>query len=70
VNDKKYRRYYIDWWNIKKSTVYGLVSFVVITAVLVGGGWWLYKNDFFLSKTETGDIPPDAARIISFEGDV
>lgn len=70
VGDKQYRRYYIDWWNIKRSTIYGLVSFVVIITVLIGGGWWLYKNDFFLAKTKVDDVPTDAARIISFEGDV
>lgn len=71
MNDNnKYRRFYVDWWNIKRSTVYGLVSFLVISAVLVCGGWWLYKNDFFLAKTTVDDIPRDSARIISFEGDV
>ena len=70
MSEKKYRRYYVDWWNIKRSTVYGGVSIIVILTVLIGGGWWLYKNDFFLSKTEINDIPTDAARIISFEGDV
>jgi len=70
MSDKKYRRYYIDWWNIKRSTVYGGVSIVVILTVLIGGGWWLYKNNFFLAKTEINDIPADSARIISFEGDV
>lgn len=71
MNDnQKYRKYYIDWWNIKKSTVYGIVSAVVLLGVLTGGGWWLYRNDFFLGKTEIDDTPKDAARIISFEGDV
>ena len=70
MSEKKYRRYYVDWWNIKRSTVYGGVSIIVILAILIGGSWWLYKNDFFLSKTEINDIPTDAARIISFEGDV
>ncbi|HEY0426248.1 MAG TPA: FecR domain-containing protein [Pyrinomonadaceae bacterium] len=66
----KYRRYYIDWWNIKKSTVYGTVAVVLTLAILIGGGWWLYRNDFFLAKTTVDDIPKDAARIITFEGDV
>lgn len=67
----KARRYYIDWWNIKKSTVYGIITVVVLLGALTGGGWWLYRNDFFLAKTnEINDIPKDAARIISFEGDV
>lgn len=43
---------------------------MVILTVLIGGGWWLYKNNFFLAKTEISDIPTDSARIISFEGDV
>ncbi len=70
MSDKQYRKFYVDWWNIKRSTVYGLVSVVVILTVFIGGGWWLYKNDFFLAKTTVDDIPRDAARIISFEGDV
>jgi hypothetical protein len=66
----KYGRFYVDWWNIKKSTVYGLITVVLLLAILGGGGWWLYRNDFFLAKTEVDDTPKDAARIISFEGDV
>ncbi|CAN5267425.1 hypothetical protein BH10ACI1_BH10ACI1_00810 [soil metagenome] len=70
MTEKKYRKYYVDWWNIKRSTVYGGVSILLLLGLLIGGGWWLYRNDFFLAKTETNDIPQDAARIISFEGDV
>lgn len=70
MSENKYRKFYVDWWNIKKSTVYGGVSIVLLLGVLIGGGWWLYRNDFFLAKTEINDIPTDAARIISFEGDV
>ena len=70
MSENKYRKFYVDWWNIKKSTVYGGVSIVLLLGLLIGGGWWLYRNDFFLAKTEINDIPTDAARIISFEGDV
>lgn len=70
MNEHKYRRFYVDWWNIKKSTVYGIITFVLVIGAVGGGGWWLWKNEFFLEKTEVGDIPKDAARIISFEGDV
>jgi hypothetical protein len=67
----KFSRFYVDWWNIKKSTVYGAITIVLLLAALIGGGWWLYRNEFFLAKTnELADIPKDAARIISFEGDV
>jgi hypothetical protein len=70
MNENKYRRFYVDWWNIRKSTVYGVTATVLVLGVLIGGGWWLWKNEFFLAKTEISDIPKDAARIISFEGDV
>lgn len=67
----KFRRFYVDWWNIKKSTVYGGITIVLLLGAIIGGGWWLYRNEFFLAKTnELTDIPKDSARIISFEGDV
>ena len=69
-DENKYRRYYIDWWNVKKSTIYGIIATILILSTLIGGGWWLWKNEFFLAKTAVEDIPKDAARIISFEGDV
>ena len=70
MNEQKYRRFYVDWWNIRKSTIYGVIATVLILGALFGGGWWLWKNEFFLAKTTVEDIPKDAARIISFEGDV
>jgi predicted phage tail protein len=66
----KYRGFYVDWWNIKKSTIYGVIAVVLTLGILIGGGWWLYRNDFFLAKTEVDDTPKDAAKIISYEGDV
>ena len=70
MSENKYPKFYVDWWNIKKSTIYGGVSIILLLGLLGGGGWWLYRNDFFLAKTDTMEIPTDAARIISFEGDV
>ena len=68
--EKKYRKYYVDWYQIKRSTVLGGAAIFLFFAVLGGGGYWLYQNDFFLAKQETTEIPPDAARVVSFEGDV
>lgn len=68
--EKKYRRFYVDWWQIKRSTIYGGAAIILFLAVVFGGGWWLYKSDFFAAKPELTDVPKDAARIISFEGDV
>lgn len=67
--ERKYRKIYVEWWKIRKSTIYGLVAFVVVCVMVVGGGWWAIRNNFFVPK-DVSDIPKDAARIISFEGDV
>lgn len=66
---EKQGKFYIDWWNIKKSTIYGIAALIVILAVLVGGGWWAVRRNWFAQPTAS-DIPKDAARILSFEGDV
>ncbi|HXG86266.1 MAG TPA: FecR domain-containing protein [Pyrinomonadaceae bacterium] len=67
--DNKNPRFYVDWWNIRKSTVYGAAAFVVLLALAAGGWWWL-KNRSFQANDEKTSVPKDAARIISFEGDV
>jgi len=68
--EKKYRRFYIDWWQIKRSTALSGAAIILFLAGFIGGCWWLYRNDFFLAKPEQTEIPKDAARITSFEGDV
>jgi hypothetical protein len=66
---EKQGKFYIDWWNIKKSTIYGLVAFVVLSALIGGTAWWAIRHDWF-AQPQQKDIPKDAARILSFEGDV
>ena len=66
---EKQSKFYIDWWNIKKSTIYGIAAFIVISALLFGGAWWAIRHNWF-AQPETRDAPKDAARILSFEGDV
>jgi FecR protein len=68
--EPKFRRYYVDWWNIRKSSVYGLIALVVFIGLLVGGAWYASRNNWFSSTGETGEAPKDAAQLISFEGDV
>lgn len=68
--EKKFRGFYVDWWQIRRSTVYGSAAIILLLAILAGGGWWLYRNNFFIAAPESGDMPKDSAKIISFEGDV
>ena len=68
--ERKYRKFYVDWWHIKRSTIYRIAAIAVFLGILICSGWWLYRNDFFLAKQELSEIPKDAARIVSFEGDV
>ena len=67
--ENKFRKYYIDWWKIRKSTIYGLAAFGLIITSLTVGGWLALRNNWF-APGEASDTPTDAARIISFEGDV
>jgi len=69
MEDNKYSKFYVDWWNIRKSTVYTLIAVIVLGGGAVGGVWWASKSNFF-SPDQTGAIPKDAGRFISFEGDV
>ncbi|MFN2500570.1 MAG: hypothetical protein ABR530_00990 [Pyrinomonadaceae bacterium] len=67
--DYQQRKYYVDWWNIRKSTVYAIVFIVVAGSCISLGVWYASRNNWFLS-TEASDYPKDAARIILFEGEV
>ncbi len=67
--EKKQGRFYVDWWQIKRSTVYGGAATLLILALLIGG-WWLWRGSFFIAAPEATTAPKDAAKVISFEGDV
>jgi FecR protein len=69
MDDKKYRKYYLEWWQIRKSTIYGVVAFFVLAAGIGGVSWWASRNNWFAQKMDI-EIPKDAGRIASFEGDV
>jgi hypothetical protein len=68
--ENKYRKFYVDWWKIKKSTVYGTIGIIVFIAVIVGGGWWIWKNEGIFTNPQIDEGPKDAARLIYFEGEV
>jgi FecR protein len=65
--DPKFRRFYVDWWKIQRSTIYGLVIACVVIGLLGYGGWWFWKNR---DSIQTQEVPKNAAIISSFEGDV
>lgn len=67
--ENKIRKYYIDWWKVRKSTIYGLAAFVVVVTTLTVGVWWALRTNWF-SQVDLSNVPKNAARIISFEGDV
>lgn len=67
--ESKYRKYYVEWWKVRKSTVTGLIVFVSVAIIVSGGGWWAIRNNWFVAQDQP-QILKSAARIISFEGDV
>ena len=69
TEEPRFRKFYIDWYRIRKSSIYLLVGSIVAIAALVGTGYYAVKHDWF-AQTEASNIPKNAARIISFEGDV
>ncbi|HMT06880.1 MAG TPA: FecR domain-containing protein [Pyrinomonadaceae bacterium] len=69
MDEQRYKKFYVDWWNIRNSTVYGLLAIVLFAGLIGGGLWYGSKNNWF-QVTNDGETPKDAAKIISFEGEV
>lgn len=69
MEEPKYKKFYVEWWKIDRTTVIGLGIFLFVTASVAAAGWWAIKHDWFVAQ-DSGDAPKNAARIISFEGDV
>jgi hypothetical protein len=46
MSDNKYHKFYVDWFNIRKSSIYGIVAILLIVGIVFGGGWILYKSDW------------------------
>ena len=67
--ENKPGKFYVDWWNIKKSTIYGVAAFFVFL-LLLAGAVLAWRAGYFQTKTENADAPKDAAQIVSYEGDV
>ena len=69
MEENKYRKFYVEWWKIRKSTIYAAIALAVLGGGLAFGLSYASKNNWFI-QDETTNIPRDAARIISFEGEV
>ena len=70
MEDNRYRKIYIEWWHIRKSTIITIIALILFGGGLVYGVWYASQNNWFVD-TETPDgVPKDAARIVSFEGEV
>jgi hypothetical protein len=67
--ESKYKKIYVEWWKIQRSTIVGLVLFIAVSTAVVFGGWWAIRNNWFVPQ-ENSDLPKNAARILSFEGEV
>lgn len=67
--ESQYKKIYVEWWRIRRSTIYWIVAAVVIISGVSFGTWYAIRNDIFAQQS-LSDIPKDAARILSFEGDV
>ncbi|HEX8289840.1 MAG TPA: FecR domain-containing protein [Pyrinomonadaceae bacterium] len=67
--DRKNQKFYIDWWNIRKSTLYGIAAVAFFVLLLGGAGWWILRSNW-AAKTDASEVPQDAGRLVSFEGDV
>lgn len=69
MDENKYRKFYVDWWNIRKSSVYALIAVILLGLGLVFGLRYASQNNWFIPD-EKGEVPKNAAMIVSFEGDV
>ena len=68
-NHPKYSKFYVEWWNIKRSTIYGSIVLILLIAAVAGGSWYAYRHNWF-AQQEIAEAPADAGRLTAFEGDV
>lgn len=67
--EQKYRKFYVDWWNIRKSTIYTVALVLVAIGLISFGLSYASRHNWFI-PVEATDVPQDAARVVSFEGEV
>ena len=57
MDEDKIGKFYVDWWNIRKSTVYGLVITIVVLASIGAGLWWASRNNWFMLESAAVGLP-------------
>ncbi len=63
-------RYYVDWWSVRKSSIYLILGGVFLLALAGGAVWWFWGSNFSVSNVSSINAPKDSATIVSFEGTV
>ena len=67
--EPQYKKFYVEWWKIRRSTIVGLVLLVVVVPSISLFTWYAIRNNWFTQENVSA-APKDAAQILSFEGDV
>jgi hypothetical protein len=67
--EPQYKKFYVEWWKIRRSTIVGLVLIVVVVPSISLFAWYAIRNNWFTQENVPA-APKDAAQILSFEGDV
>jgi len=68
-HEPQYKKFYVEWWKIRRSTIYGIVGFVILSAI-IGTFAWVAARQSWFSQENVMPQPKSAASILSFEGDV
>lgn len=70
MSDNKFHKFYVDWFNIRKSSIYAVTAMILFFGIVFGGAWLIFKSDWLNKVGENQEIPKDAAELITYEGDV
>ena len=65
----QYKKIYVEWWKIRRSTITAIVGVVVVSAIIGVFSWLAMRNNWFAQENVI-QTPKNAATILSFEGDV
>ena len=68
-HEPQYKKIYVEWWKIRRSTITAIIGFLVVSAIVGIFAWLAMRNNWF-SQENVIQAPKNAATILSFEGDV